>query len=342
MLARNDVEDRLVVTRSYNSLELDRKRGVVLKSSGHKKIRDELHFYDDVPEDLKIFFPRVVGAQFRGNAGDDGSEVTIELEYYGYLDLGRVLVFGLLCSRCWDDVMERLSEVLQVWGDWWNGKEEGKSEHSLEMYERKTVREIIAFEKQSEEAFELCTANEVVFNGGRLCGFPLLWPILREYIHKWLVPYKSGFMHGDFCLSNILYDFSAGAVKCVDPRGSFGGKGILGDPRYDLAKLYHSVDGGYEFLAHDKFFLTRNDGQPDIPDFNLRHDACSEYPESALRAFEMTFFLGQHIEDIKSIQVIEGLLYLSMCARHNDNPDRQIAMFLTGLKILNDVQGAQR
>jgi hypothetical protein len=36
--------------------------------------------------------------------------------------------------------------------------------------------------------------------------------------------------------------------------------------------------------------------------------------------------------------LIEGLLFLSMCALHNDNPQRQIAMFATGLRLVNENQ----
>ncbi|MCW1529060.1 hypothetical protein OLR80_01745, partial [Campylobacter jejuni] len=32
-------------------------------------------------------------------------------------------------------------------------------------------------------------------------------------------------IHGDFCFSNIMYDFRAGAIKTFDPRGcDFNGK----------------------------------------------------------------------------------------------------------------------
>ena len=41
--------------------------------------------------------------------------------------------------------------------------------------------------------------------------------------------------------------------------------------------------------------------------------------------------------DIGEIRTLEGLLFLSMCPLHQDHPQRQIAMFVTGLRILNEL-----
>ena len=35
--------------------------------------------------------------------------------------------------------------------------------------------------------------------------------------------------------------------------------------------------------------------------------------------------------------IIEGTIFIGMCARHYDSPKRQIAMYLTGIKILNRI-----
>lgn len=39
----------------------------------------------------------------------------------------------------------------------------------------------------------------------------------------------------------------------MNPRGKFGKYDIYGDPRYELAKLFHSVDGKYDFIIKDLF-----------------------------------------------------------------------------------------
>ena len=72
-----------------------------------------------------------------------------------------------------------------------------------------------------------------------------MWPDLERAVASLSREGPGSIMHGDFCLSNILYDLRSRICKLLDPRGSFGASGIYGDPRYDVAKLYHSVYGLY-------------------------------------------------------------------------------------------------
>ena len=41
--------------------------------------------------------------------------------------------------------------------------------------------------------------------------------------------------------------------------------------------------------------------------------------------------------DLQKIKVIEGCIFIGMCARHYDSLDRQKAMFIKGLEILNNI-----
>jgi hypothetical protein len=40
--------------------------------------------------------------------------------------------------------------------------------------------------------------------------------------------------------------------------------------------------------------------------------------------------------DLSELRLIEALLFLSMCALHQDAPTRQAAMFAIGLRLLNE------
>ncbi|WP_438404094.1 hypothetical protein, partial [Aeromonas veronii] len=57
-------------------------------------------------------------------------------------------------------------------------------------------------------------------------------------------------LHGDFCFSNILYDFRAQKIKVIDPRGITANSEmtIYGDVSYDIAKLSHSILGLYDWI----------------------------------------------------------------------------------------------
>lgn len=56
-------------------------------------------------------------------------------------------------------------------------------------------------------------------------------------------------IHGDFCFSNIMYDFRGGAIKTFDQGDVIlMEKLLLVGGGYDFAKLVHSVFGLYDFI----------------------------------------------------------------------------------------------
>jgi hypothetical protein len=134
-------------------------------------------------------------------------------------------------------------------------------------------------------------------------------------------------IHGDLCLSNILYDLRCRICKFIDPRGSFGIPGIYGDPRYDVAKMYHSVYGLYDFVTNDLFDV-KVDGREITLDIRCRpfhKDVCSR--------FERVFF---EEFDRREILLLTGLLFASMPALHYDVPKRQVAMYARAVQLLNE------
>ena len=114
----------------------------------------------------------------------------------------------------------------------------------------------------------------------RVCGHGLQVDVerLAENVQGCVV-------HGDLCLSNILYDLRSRVCKLIDPRGSFGAAGIYGDPRYDVAKLYHSIYGLYDFITNDLFHV-EIERQPRRPGHPLaaaaRHRFKSDSKRSSL------------------------------------------------------------
>jgi hypothetical protein len=53
----------------------------------------------------------------------------------------------------------------------------------------------------------------------------------------------------------------------------------------------------------------------------------------ALDAFEKVFF-PQYNQ--KQIKILQGCIFIGMCARHYDSLTRQHAMYLTGIRLLNE------
>ena len=135
-------------------------------------------------------------------------------------------------------------------------------------------------------------------------------------------------VHGDYCFSNILFDSSNYIFKLIDPRGRLNKEAtIYGDPRYDIAKLRHSVVGLYDFIVHGLFKLNENG-----TNFEYKILTTNEYG-----ILEEIFdkYLTLNGFNIQEIKFIEGLLFLSMIPLHKDNFDRQKVFYLKSIELLN-------
>ncbi len=159
--------------------------------------------------------------------------------------------------------------------------------------------------------------NWVQLNGRRVQSLKLLWPEIESAVLDLAATAEGAVMHGDMCLSNFLYDLSAGICKLIDPRGSFGMPGIYGDPRYDVARLYHSVYGLYDLIVNDLFQV-----ETDGAEVKLEIRSLPQHGEIRQR-FERLFF---PTFDRRQVLLITALLFASMPALHYDAPRRQIAM----------------
>jgi hypothetical protein len=161
--------------------------------------------------------------------------------------------------------------------------------------------------------------------------FRVIWPTIKKYIEENCCDSQFSWIHGDCCFSNILYGENPVngdlVLKFIDPRGSFGKTKFFGDPYYDWAKLSHSCNGGYELFINDEFRVD----QLSANEFDLRKYAD---PGIAEVFFEETKKLRL---DMKKIRILEGTIFIGMCARHYDSLERQKAMYLTGLQILNEI-----
>ena len=115
----------------------------------------------------------------------------------------------------------------------------------------------------------------------------------------------------------------------IDPRGVFGKTKFYGDYYYDLAKISHSCNGGYEYFIYDKFKISTDKNV-----FNLSYENQESKEEINNLFLEK---IKENSLNIKKIKVIEGCIFIGMCARHYDSLERQKAMFIKGLEILNDI-----
>jgi len=311
---------RLLQARSFNTLQIDDLRGTITKRSAHKaKFLNEINYYRLLPRDLATFFPRLVDFSLLSK------DLFLTLEYYGYPTLSEVWVFEEFESKYWESVFQTLRKIAACFG---NYSAELSPKVAFDFYWNKTTDRLQTFAGQNQSFERFTSARTLELNGRRLAGWPRIQKEVEARVRKLSEKSRGQIIHGDLCFTNILYDPVSRLFKFIDPRGSFGEAGIYGDGRYDIAKLLHSLDGGYDFLIHDMFLIERDGARLNLQQF---------FPATrggVLDAFKRTFAADYALEDIR---LLEGLLFLSMCPLHEDSADRQLAMFATGLRILNDL-----
>lgn len=328
------------VTRAYNKITVSSDDPYLVKESTDVRLRDEILYYQHLPESLRVYFPRRVELEQLKAVSNATDRHFLALEYYAYPDLGKASLEKQISREQWEKVFKFILNFAKKCSTHISASSE---EDSIDMFVNKTEREHAALLKNP--FFETLAKHETLYvNGKEILSFSKIWPILREHIVKnycgigqWDGEFQ--WIHGDLCFGNILYgEHENGDVilKFIDPRGSFGSTQFYGDFYYDLAKLSHSCNGGYEYFINDKFFVKIDENVVDLmyqrPDGLLHLSPTPEASDSFKRVI-----LEHSKFDYQKIRTLEGTIFVGMCARHYDSIERQKAMYVTGLKILNEV-----
>ena len=313
---------RTIAPRAFNTLTVDPIRGTITKKSKNvDKFIDEINYVAHLPSDISSFFPRVIDSSV------DPANPFVTMEYYGYPTLAELYVHDSKDVDTWSSIFTHLHSVLVNHFSTHSADVTYKSVHN--MYLGK-LHERLETMKRDATLREIVNARFVVVNGRKIENLPSLWESLEYEVDRLANNVSGSIVHGDFCFSNILYDVDAHVCRFIDPRGSFGGDtpGINGDLRYDVAKLWHSIDGMYDFITADKFSINVR------PNANIDLAICAGAEELRVAdTFADIFFSTWNRRDI---EIICGLMLCSIPALHYDYPDRQVAMYVRGLQLLND------
>jgi hypothetical protein len=248
------------------------------------------------------------------------------MEYYGYPTLAEVFVFENVDPAIWEQIFVHLREILSRG---FMQKRYPLSGSALrEMYLDKTQQRLESLRGPAELVRLVRHDGPIIVNGRSMQNIPVLWDRIVADVEALAENVQGCIIHGDLCLSNILYDLRSRVCKLLDPRGSFGSAGIYGDPRYDVAKLFHSTYGMYDFITNDLFHVS-------VAENEIRLDIRSRPQHREIRErFEKVFF---EQFDRREILLLTGLLFASMPALHYDVPFRQIAMYARALQLFDEL-----
>jgi hypothetical protein len=304
--------------RSFNELALS-FNSVHKSGSNGPKIEAEAYWFENIPFNLRLYTPAFLGSEKLA----DGKP-TYSLEYLPLPTLHELFVFGDLAKATWrlilDSCNDFLSECLS------HPKSESRNAiHALSALTReKTPARLEEFHAKTG----ISISDEWRLNGQVAPSLERISLIATESI-DFTNPQLAGIMHGDFCFTNIFYDFRTQRIKVIDPRGSIGGKepSISGDLRYDISKLAHSIIGGYDLILAGRYQcagIKSRDVQFDFlpsSSINHLHDLAKE-----------TTFLDMSMLD-PEVLAITIHLFISMLPLHSDSPRRQEAFISAALRL---------
>ena len=312
----------LFSAREFNSLKVDAVRGTITKISKKKqKLLDEANWYQKLPLEVACYAPRVF------NVSEDETYAKVEMELYGYANLAETFIYGSNNLEDWYNIIEALLKVHKVFENY--SEPQDKSE-LVEIYQTKTKQRLDDVKAKNPEVDRMMQSDYISINNIHYKNYPLLTSLLDKKIEKLLDYDKRTIVHGDYCFSNILFDPMHYIFKLIDPRGRFKTQSIYGDPRYDIAKLRHSIVGLYDFIVAGLYKL-KPIGE-NAYEFQISTPILTEKLEPFFD--ELVVEYGY---DRKEIKLIEAILFLTMIPLHSDDLQRQKAFYLTAIQKLNEV-----
>jgi aminoglycoside phosphotransferase len=307
----------LLQSRFFNFIELDEKNGIVTKKSQNKdKLNSEIDWYRSIPQKIKLKTPKIISYSEK--------QSHIIMEHIQFPTLAEVWLYGDANLKDWCKILEELKKVVTEF----NGEiHQVRKQDYYQMYIEKTDKRINELLSKNSKFKDLFKNDKIVINGKVYKNW---LNIKREIFYKIDALYNKDdncLLHGDLCFSNILYDLNNNQYKLIDPRGKWGSS-IFGDIKYDIAKLRHSIIGGYDSINNELFSIEYKKSK-----INLKVYRPSKYNKIS-RKFDAWVSRRWNLDDIK---LIEGLLFISMLPLHQDNFKKQLAFYSIGIQRLNEV-----
>lgn len=309
---------KLTTQRIFNDLKIS-KYSVVKYSRDSRKILAEANWFASLPPKMRYYAP----ALWDKGVTDDGRGY-YEIEYYYLSSLATLFVFGKIPVFVWKEIMKSCVDFIECEAQY----------KPVNIADVTRQNNLYFADKTNERLSVFCEKAGIDMNTPWVIN-DILVPSLAEIVEETDRSIRKDcsefttLMHGDFCFSNILYDFKSKSIRVIDPRGidNSGVVSIYGDLRYDVAKLSHSVLGMYDFIIAGHFYYSERNKYNVTIDFKksrMLDDLQCDFKKNKINGYTL-----------KELSVYPMLvhLFLSMLPLHSDNVRRQKAMLANALRL---------
>lgn len=280
----------------------------------------ESNWFREIPHSLKLYTPTLVS-----NYRESSDYATYDLEYLYLLPLSDLLVFSEIPITSWRNILTECRDLIQRFKAYTSDSSVTNIDCKLvdKIYLEKSLDRLASIEDKPIEVFINKCGYSLYDNSNYKNSVEELLLSVSQAVSE-VSTCDLSIIHGDFCFSNILYDSRVQSIKVIDPRGldAQGKISIYGDSRYDVAKLYHSIVGFYDFIISGHYSIK-----------NKKLEFSVSQTGSSLEQLFDEIFFDNHLFRKDEIIAINVMLFLSMIPLHDDQPTRQQAMFLNAVRL---------
>lgn len=167
--------------------------------------------------------------------------------------------------------------------------------------------------------------KEYITINDKLCKNPIIFQKqFKESVEEKLLDTIFCPIHGDCTLTNTMVDKNNN-IYFIDARGYFGKQEVLGDIRYDWAKLYYSMCGNF-----DRF---------NVKDFKLKisdHDVRFEIKSNGWEDLTEKVLTNMKNCKVRDIRFIHAIIWLSLASHCWEDYDSMCLAFYNGMYLVSE------
>ncbi|MBB5192460.1 hypothetical protein HNQ50_003201 [Silvimonas terrae] len=305
--------------RHFNAIE-NQNFTIVKRSTDKKKLKREYDFYSWLPAEVQTFFVQPFDFQ------ESADSASYRMERFFLPDMAIQWVHGAFSEAEFERLLDRLFHYINIRPRKPVARDAALAEMDR-LYADKLSARIEQLEALPEYADLLPFVNRAVGDLGAVVK--RYQRIYQKHRAKFPANYLA-IGHGDLCFSNMLYSKATQILRFIDPRGASTPDEMYFDPYYDVAKLSHSILGGYDFI---------NSGRFDIQlDADLKMELQTDEGDRkwARKIFERK--LRDHGFDPLLVRICEASLFISMLPLHIDIPKKVLGLLINADMILNEIE----
>ena len=307
--------------RYFNKLQFDELGENIIKTStNNEKLIDEINWYESIPEEISNLVPKILETSTENNP-------FIKLEYVKHPTLSELWLYGEFSVEFWKKIVENLFDIIQKFKKF--NKPVTKQEYDS-IYFEKTSNRINELVQTSNFFKKIFDEDFIIINDKKFKNWKLMKDEIKDKINTMFNKEDNCLIHGDLYFSNILYDSENKIYKLIDPRGKWG-ESTSGDIKYDIAKIRHSIVGGFDTITNGLYSAKY------LEDNKIEYKVFKSKNHQLLST-ELDYNIEKNWK-LDEIKMIEGLLFISMLPLHSDNLERQLAFFCVGIERLNEIFG---